>query len=203
MIRTLVAIAAVLACSACGDTSTTTEDNSSFSGSEQEKQGQRGSRQGQGSQTGAAKGPIINGTGYRYRVPKGWGPLNRDVPGFDFDSVAIDRNDRDAFTDNVNVILAPAGTLTPEQAETAGRRELESVGAKNVTVHPRVTIAGGTSAHLAAGMSMNDNGYLIEQYYPSAAGQTLVVTFSFSPDVSAAERTRVTQATLASWTWGS
>ena len=153
------------------------------------------------SSAAAATGDEIKGTGYTYNVPEGWATPAQKPPGFDPDSLAADQDDDDDFTDNVNVILSPAGEITPEQVETAGVQELESVKATDVTVEDRVTVAGSESAHLSAGMSLNSQNYTIDQFYVVGDGETFIVTFSFSPDVSAEDRAAVTGPTLASWTW--
>lgn len=151
--------------------------------------------------TSAASGPRISGTGYTYNVPEHWGRPAQDIPGFDPDSLAIDLRDSDGFTDNVNVILSPAGGMTPQQAEVSAENELEAAGANGVSVRDRVTVSGSESAHVTAEMSINANDYTVEQFYPTDHGQTFVVTFSFSRSVTAGERAKVTDAVLASWDW--
>jgi len=198
MIRALVATAVVLACVGCSDGSdepaSSASDTASASASEATPTAPTSS-------AAAADGPEISGTGYSYHVPKGWGRPPQEVPGFDPDSLAGDLEDEDGFTDNVNVIISPAGELTPEQAEGAAQSELESAGADDPTVQDRLEVAGSESAHVTAGMSRNGNDYTIEQFYPSDDGRTFVVTFSFSNGLTAEERAAVTDAVLASWTW--
>lgn len=149
----------------------------------------------------AAKGPKITGTGYTYKVPKGWGRPRQEVPGFDFDSFALDLRDRDGFADNINVLISPAGAVELGEAEDAAERELTAVGARRISVEERVTVAGSRAAHLSAVMSMNRRAYAIEQFYPTEGDQTFVVTFSFSRSVTPRGRARVTDAVLASWAW--
>lgn len=151
-------------------------------------------------ETAPATGTKIEGTGYSFNAPEGW-----DVPpnanGAQADSFAGDLTDQDGFADNVNVALSPSGAVTPEQIETVGVKELESVGASDVTVGERAEIAGSESAHLSASMKVGEISYVVDQYYLTRDDQTYVVTFSFSPDVSAADRATITDPTLASWTW--
>jgi hypothetical protein len=147
-----------------------------------------------------ASGDTITGTGYSYAVPEDWGDPG-PVEGFDPDSFAADLDDADGFADNVNVILSPAGKVELEQVESAGPGELEGGGATNVTVEPRVTVAGTEASHISAGLASEGTEYLIEQFYVNSDEQTYIVTFSFSPDVADADRQSVTDAVLASWTW--
>lgn len=145
-----------------------------------------------------ATGEVITGTGYTFAVPEGWGDPG-PVEGFDPDSLAADLTDADGFTDNVNVILSPAGRITPDQVETDGLKELEGAGATDLTVEPRVTVAGSESAHLSGSLAAGATEYAVEQFYVSDADQTYVVTFSFSSDVSKDARDALSGAVLASW----
>lgn len=146
-------------------------------------------------------GTTITGTGYTYVVPRGWGPPPQKLPGFDPDSLAVDLQDTDDFADNVNVLLSPASPMTPGEAERAAEQELTAVGASDISIQDRVTVAGGESAHTSAVMSMNDVEYRIEQFFPTDNAQTFVLTFSFSSSVTPPERNEVTDAVLASWSW--
>jgi hypothetical protein len=148
----------------------------------------------------AATGAAISGTGYRYSVPDGWGEPG-EIPGFTPDTLAADLTDADGFSDNVNVLLSPAGLVDVETVETAGVAELEGIGAKNVTAQPRVSVDGAEAAHLTAALVQDDVTYLIDQFYVSDANQTYVITFSFSDTVPDAERDAITGSVLASWTF--
>ena len=148
----------------------------------------------------AAAGDTITGTGYSFAVPEDWGDPGA-IEGFDPDSLAADLDDADGFADNVNVILSPAGVVTADQVETAGVTELEDAGAADVTVEPRLTVAGSEAAHLSAMFSSGDVSYAVEQYYLNSDDQTYIVTFSFSPEVADADRAAVSDAVLASWAW--
>jgi hypothetical protein len=148
-----------------------------------------------------ATGNTISGDGYSYQVPDGWAVPDAPIPGFDPDSIAIDQTDDDGFSDNVNVILSPAGALSSDQVESIGVSELEGVGATEVQVNARLSVAGAESAHLSALFSSNGTEYRIEQYYPTHSGQTYVVTFSFSESVPQADRVALAESVLASWAW--
>lgn len=147
-----------------------------------------------------ATGETINGTGYRFNAPEGWTIPGATPAGVDVSVANLD--DADGFYDNINVVLSPAGAVTPEQVETAGVAELEGVGATDVQVRPRITIAGSESAHLSALLSQSGATYRFEQYYATNAGQTCVITFSFSETVPVADREALAESVLASWTWG-
>ena len=147
-----------------------------------------------------ATGELISGDGYSYNVPDGWGLPPTDV-NTGADTLAVDLTDDDGFSDNVNVLLSPAGEISSDQVESAGPPELEGSGASNVEVRPRVGIAGEESAHLTALFSSGGVTYQIDQYYPTHDGQTYVVTFSFSEDVPETDREALADSVLASWTW--
>ena len=143
----------------------------------------------------------INGTGYGYDVPDGWGSPPQEVPGFDPDSMAIDLSDRDGFADNVNVILNPGRTRTPRRLVLSAKKQLAAAGASGISIRDRVRVAGVMSPHLNAVMSTNGKSYTIEQFYPTNRGRTYVVTFSFSNKVDATSRAKVTHKVLTSWVW--
>lgn len=148
-----------------------------------------------------ATGETITGDGYTYVVPEGWAVPEQSVAGFDPDTLAADLQDTDGFADNVNVLKSPAGLVTPDVVESAGVSELESVGATDITVNDRVTIAGSESAHLSASMTSEGTTYGVDQYYVSTDDQTYIVTFSFSDSVSAADRVATAESILVTWTW--
>ncbi len=146
-----------------------------------------------------ATGTTIAGDGYTYVVPEGW-----TVPGdtgFDLDSVAMDSEATGNFASNVNVLLSPGGKLTADEVEEAAIPELESVGATDVTVHDRLTIAGSESAHLSAQLAQQGVEYVSEQYYLSDEDQTYVVTFSFAGDTAVEDRRSVAESVLVTWEW--
>jgi len=146
-----------------------------------------------------ATGITITGTGYSFTAPEGW--VIPDSAPAGVDTVVANLDDADGFFDNVNVVLSPAGEVTPDQVETAGVSELESVGATDVQVRPRVNVAGAESAHLSAVLNQSGATYRFEQYYATNAGQTCVITFSFSESVSEADREALAESVLVSWTW--
>ncbi len=148
-----------------------------------------------------AAGETIEGDGYSYTVPEGWGvPEGVDGVSQGLDTVAADLADTDGFADNVNVLLSPAGLVSVEQAEQAGADELAGGGATDVEVEDRVRVADTDAAHLSADFSQGTS-YTIEQYYVSNDDQTYVVTFSFSDTVDDDQRIGTAESILASWTW--
>lgn len=154
---------------------------------------------GTGGSVEPASGETITGTGYSFRVPEGWGIPEAGFEGFGLDSVAADLTDTDGFTDNVNVIVSPAGELTTEQIETLAGPEIEASGGADVEFLDRITIAGTESAHLTGTYSASGATYRIDQYYPTEPGQTYIVTFSFNDTTSQADRDALAYAVLATW----
>jgi hypothetical protein len=149
-----------------------------------------------------ATGELIAGNGYSFIAPKGWTiqPTASSQP----DVVIVDdAADASGFSDNVNVLLPPAaaGEVTPEQMEAIGGAELEGAGATSVEVRPRVTFAGAESAHFSAQVTANGVNYLIDQYYATEAGQTYIITFSFSETRAQGDREALAESVLVTWTW--
>ncbi|KAA9089007.1 LpqN/LpqT family lipoprotein [Microbacterium radiodurans] len=151
-----------------------------------------------------AAGETITGTGYAYVVPEGWAvPDAANVPP-QADTFAADLTDlEDGFADNVNVVLSPAsGEITPDQVETLGVEELEGTeGASDITVKDRVSVAGDESAHISATFEQQGTTYNVDQFYAVNDDQTYIITFSFSPEVSDADRAAVYESVLVTWSW--
>lgn len=151
------------------------------------------------SATPQGSGRVIAGTGYRYTVPKGWGIPKTDVDTSSVDSLAADLDDTDGFADNVNVIVVKTGDVTPAQIEAQGPQQLKSAGATGVAVRDRVTIAGTESAHLTA--LQKGGTYRVDQFYVIRKGEGYIITFSFSPKLSQADRDATSRSILSTWTW--
>lgn len=148
-----------------------------------------------------AAGVEITGDGYTYAVPDGWDIPDTDPSSIGADTLAADLTDTDGFSDNVNVVLSPAGAVTAEQIESTGVDELTGAGATDVEVEDRVQVAGTESAHLSGALTAQGASYSIEQYYLTQDDQNYVVTFSFSPTVDDDARQDLAESVLASWTW--
>jgi hypothetical protein len=148
-----------------------------------------------------ATGPTIEGDGYSYAVPEGWEQQDSSVaPGTD--TVALDGTATGDFATNVNVLLSPAGLITPDDVEALAADELEGSGATDVELLDRVTIAGSESAHVTAVLTATGVTYRIHQYYVSDDAQTYVVTFSASDElVSDADAVAIAESVLATWTF--
>lgn len=145
----------------------------------------------------------IKGTGYTYTVPDGWGVPKQKIDGAEqIDSFAGDLNDKDGFTDNVNVIrIEPAPVTDADALETAFVKELEGAGSKDVTVRDRTDIDGDQAVHVASNRDQAGKTYLAEQYDVIHDGASYVITFSFSDTVSEADRDDLAASVLTSWAW--
>jgi hypothetical protein len=141
----------------------------------------------------------IAGKGYRYTVPEGWGEPKTDVGASAADSLAADLTDKDGFADNVNVVVVDAGNVTSGQIESQGPQQLKSAGFSKIAVEDRVQVAGVESPHITA--LQKSGTYRVDQYYVLRQGKGYIVTFSFSPKVSKADREHVTTPVLGSWSW--
>jgi hypothetical protein len=147
-----------------------------------------------------AAGEVVTSDGYSYSVPEGWVKQDAAIaPGAD--TVALDESSTGTFANNVNVVLSPSGSFTPDDVEAAAGDELEAGGATNVEVLDRLTVAGGETAHISAEMVSGDVTYKVHQYYLTEDDQTYVVTFSYGDDVSDEEAVDTAESILASWTW--
>jgi hypothetical protein len=156
------------------------------------------------STTGDAKGDV-SGTGYAYDVPEGWEVPKQEIPGTEqTNSFAADLTDADGFADNVNVIrLDPAPISDLDQLEKALVAELQGAGSQEPTIRDRFEIAGDEAVHIASFREQDGGKYLAEQYNAIHHGVSYVVTFSFSDTVDEAERDKIAESVLSTWTWTS
>ncbi len=147
-----------------------------------------------------ATGVLLTGTGYSLNASEGW-TVPADAPTAP-DVFAVAPPDADGFYATVNVLIAPTIGDTADEQETRGVAYLESIGATDVQVRPRVAIAGTESVHIsAARTSSNGVDYRSEQYLVTATGLDYTVTFVFGLTVSQPDREAVTESMLASWVW--
>jgi hypothetical protein len=148
-----------------------------------------------------ATGELIEGTGYTVNAPEGWAVPPDAPPGADIYLIDEDPN-ANGFTNTLNVILGPDPGDTPAEIETKGVAYLESVvGATEVEVRPRVTIAGSETAHISAQLSRQGITYRTEQYLLTDAGLVYTITFSFGETIPQGDREALAESVLATWTW--
>ena len=147
-----------------------------------------------------ATGELLTGTGYSFNAPEGW-VVPPDAPP-QADVFAVAPPDADGFYNTVNVLFAPSIGDDAETMEIRGVAYLESIGATDVQVRPRVAVAGIESVHIsAARTSSNGVNFRSEQYLVPADGVDYTVTFAFSDTMSQADREALAESALASWTW--
>ena len=149
-----------------------------------------------------ADGPVIEGSGYSFRVPASWGPGPTDFAGLKVDSSAVNLRDNDSFQDNINVIFSPAGPMPPDEIESRGIAELELLDPELVEVRSRVEVAGEMVPHVTALLDSADGPKLrIDQFYITDRDDTHIVTFSFNANATAPERVALWSPVLATWEW--
>lgn len=148
-----------------------------------------------------ATGDTIDGDGYSYSLPDGWGVPDVEVPGFQPDTFAADLEDTDGFADNVNVLLSPAGEVSSAEVGQAGVAELESAGYQDVTITTPATVDGVEAVHVEAGITENSTEVVMDQFYANNDAQTYIITFTFNATVTSADRATVYESVLASWSW--
>lgn len=147
-----------------------------------------------------ADGKTLKGPGFSYEVPKGWVEANEFVP--EAVSVAVDGDDADGFTDNINVIrLDPAPIRDLDELEDTSVDELEEADGTKVQILNREELDGSTGIHISAGLESRGKKYTIEQFNVIHDDVAYVVTFSFSLNKKQATREKITQTVLITWNW--
>jgi hypothetical protein len=152
----------------------------------------------QGSQE--ASGTEITTDEFTYTVPPGWEESEESRAL----SLAIDLQDKDGFSDNINVVRDnTVAAVDGDQLEKSMENVLQSVNATGISVKDRIEIDGEEAVHVGAVFESNGKKYRTEQYAVSHRDKGYVVTVSFSPDVPEAQRDTVSESILATWSWTS
>jgi len=153
-----------------------------------------------------ADGDTIKADDFSYSVPEGWEDASdldiaKGLPASAV-SLSMDLTDTDGFVDNINILrIDPAPVTDLGKLEDASVRELETADTTDVKVGDRVAVDGSPAIHITAGMTQMGASYLVEQFNVIRDDVSYVVTFSFSTDVTQADRDEVSQSVLASWQW--
>lgn len=174
-------------CSAPADTGSTTEETSTEASA--------------APSVAPATGEAITGDGFTVNIPDGWGSPSGAALSSAGTIYVVDLEDPSEMPANLTVIPSPAGELTPEQIEEAATPELEAVGATEIQILDRVTVAGKEAAHINAALALGETGFQMHQFALANAGATQLVSFTFSEDMSEADRAAVYEPVLASWQW--
>lgn len=148
-----------------------------------------------------ATGPEADLPDYSFKLPEGWEEVTDEDFGAEIDFVALDSEGAtDNFANNLNVLQSPAGDIPLEMVEESGTDELEASGASEVEVHDRVLVAGAEASHISAYME-EAGEYYTNQFYMPHDGNAYVMTLSFAPDMSDADRLDIAGSILATWSW--
>jgi hypothetical protein len=154
-----------------------------------------------------ANGKQFRGAGFAFRAPKGW--TNATAKARELNSLvklaAADAPDSTGFATNVNVVVADAGVQEPnaeqlEQISEAIEKRLTSLVPK-LKVNDTTEVAGQPALDHEGPAAKGGVRYYIHQFGAFNEGNAYTITFSFSRQTKPAQRDRVTDAVLASWTW--
>lgn len=154
----------------------------------------------------AATGPLQTADAFTFRAPEGWKSGDESqAPSINFEALAIDKEHRNGFSDNVNVLQEPALVRYDnlDDRVAAAKKGLASLQPKNLTVESPVRIDGENAAALSADAQQDAVKYVILQYYVVHAKKGYVITFSYSPSRSAEKRREIAESVAASWKWTS
>jgi hypothetical protein len=152
------------------------------------------------SQGSQESGTEITTDEFTYTVPPGWEESEESRAL----SLAIDLQDKDGFSDNINVVRDnTVAAVDGDQLEKSVENVLQSVNATGISVKDRIEIDGEEAVHVGAVFESNGKKYRTEQYAVSHRDKGYVVTVSFSPDVPEAQRDTVSESILATWSWTS
>jgi hypothetical protein len=189
--RSVATVAILLAITGCGGGSGSEEDVTTSPASE---------REASTLSAAPADGATISTDDFTYTVPKGWEQSDQSTAL----SLAIDLQDKDGFSDNLNVVRDNTVVgVKGDELEEAIEKVLTGVRAADITTKDRIQIDGEEAVHIGAVFETNGKKYRTEQYALGHDDSGYVITFSFSPDVTAAQRDKLSESILATWKWAS
>ena len=160
-----------------------------------------------GATVAASTGEVQSTSDFSFNAPDGWKANDGSAaPSINFEVLAIDPDDKDGFSDNVNVVSEPAIANYDDLDDRAKAAEkgLASLKTEGLKVQDPVTIDGEDAAVISAEATAGAGTYDIIQYYVAHGDDDgYVITFSFSTDRPDAEQNEIAQSVAASWKWKS
>jgi hypothetical protein len=144
----------------------------------------------------------VQGSGYSYAVPDGWGDPPQELPGFNPDTISTDLNDADAFADNVNTIVDTTvpNSMDLDELEPATVRAMESAGVfEDITVEHRTEVAGRPAAHFSSTSAIGGE-HDIDSFYVTDGSRWIAVTLS-TDGLGGDGRAELASKILAYWKW--
>ncbi len=148
-----------------------------------------------------ATGETIEGAGYSFVAPEGW--VNQPDAATDPIEVVVSSDEAatEGLVEYISVVRSPAGLVSIPEYEAAVEGELAAAGATEVRIDDSVLIAGAESGHVSADIEQQGMEFFVEQYLPSNAQQTYIVSFNFSGETSAEERVDLAESVMVTWEW--
>jgi len=149
-----------------------------------------------------SQGPEVAGTGYRFRVPQGWRDVTSMISRQGVDRGAAAAVPTHGFTSNVNVVIVQQKVPDNGLGQVVETIRKSATGyAPGYAVRAPTTVAGGVAGHLSGLRSQDGAKYWVDQFILPHDALTYVVSFSFSPRIPAATRTRMIAGMLGTWQW--
>jgi len=150
----------------------------------------------------APTGITITGSGYSFRVPKHWRNVTGTIAARGIDAAAAADLPVAGFANNINVSVSDTA-FTRDQLDMVTELARAKVGVHSTdyAVAAPTLVAGAIAGHLRGPYQLAKKKYWLEQFLVAHSGHTYVVSFSFSPAVSAAKRDKLIASVLSGWTW--
>ena len=146
----------------------------------------------------------VSGSGYSVELPTGWSDSTDEAEDVEtpvrFDRV-LSKKSQDGFATNVNVVRerAPEG-ITLDQVEEQFRRQIEGLGATNLTPPEEIEVDG--EGAVARNYTLKGSGKTVRgrQIFSVHDDRVFTVSFTSLPERFEAERAEF-QEILDSWRW--
>lgn len=157
------------------------------------------------SSTDSATGATIVGDDFTFNAPDDWKENDGSaMPSVNFLALAVDADDDDGFSDNVNVVSDPTLTQVDgvDELGKAVEKVLDRIS-EDVELGDPARIDGEDAAVASATFTGGGLEYRTVQYAVTHADNGYVITFSFSAERPRTEQREIADSVMASWSWAS
>lgn len=149
-----------------------------------------------------ATGDEVEADGFSFTAPEGWVDVTDKIPGYTPAAAYSAPNATDGFSANVNVLQEPnAAGVSMDEVVEQGTQQLEAAGFTEVEAEDTIEVDGAETAVLTAQGAQNGVQYRTRQYFALADDAAWVITFSFPANSDEADRTKLAESVMTTWSW--
>lgn len=145
-------------------------------------------------------GDAITGNGYSFALPDGWVDGAEEIGGAGIDTAALESEEIEGFSNNVNIIVNAIGQeFTAQELLDAQVSELQGLG--SIEDSGTTQFAGEDASYAVVETTQSGVDYRVYQFFVERDTTVYVITFSFRPSTDEAERTDIIRTIESGFAW--